>query len=407
MIKSKNNKALCVLNFSGRYGGAEKRYVTLFNRLVENHLDYYLIINTKLYRLFLSSSVIKPHERIILFNDGGDGIPVNKKGTFGINCKHKTKENSVLRLFLGHWKYFLKTAFLWLRLSFFFICRVRQYQIKRLYTVWQGGIWTWMWCRFLKIRLVYSVNASGNLMLDKNIYRIFDSQYHVLQNADMLDFLSPSLVQDYTKALGLKKIRGKQVVTPNSFIDYTNYYPEEPKKEWVIFSGRLESVKNPMLFLEAVNKLSKSYQNPYVKFLVMGTGSLLGRMQKYIHEHNLENVEFTGLYSCPWEIIRKSSVFASLQAEENYPSQSLIEAMACENGIVATDVGNTRLLVTEEEGILVEPNPEPVAQAFLELLSNTELREKLGRNARQKVMKTQIIERFVEWFDAMMSEEAD
>jgi glycosyltransferase involved in cell wall biosynthesis len=262
-----------------------------------------------------------------------------------------------------------------------------------------------MWCRFLKIKLVYSVNASGNLILDQNIYRFFDSQYDVLQNADVLDFLSPSLSQDYTKALGGKKFKGKPVVTPNSFIDYVNYYPEKTKEKWVIFSGRLESVKNPMLFLKAVKEFSKYYQNFDVRFLVMGTGSLQRKMQEYVYVHNLKNVEFKGLYTRSWEIVRKSSVFASLQEEENYPSQSLIEAMACENGIVATDVGNTRLLVTEKEGILVEPKPESVAQAFLELLSNPEMREKLGANARQKVLKTQTIERFMEWFDDMMNEE--
>lgn len=401
---SKNNKALCILNFSGRYGGAEKRYATLFNRLMKEGRDYYLLINRGLYQLFVDNTLLRQHERILIFEDGTKVSnhheeekrrPIEKEISANIR-------KSAVRLFLGRWKYFLFTLFLWLRFSRFFVRQARQFRITRLYGVWQGGIWSWMWCKRMKIHLVYGVNASDKLMIYKNITRFFDSQYRVLQNADSLDFLSPSLVDDYRRAMG-SRMKGKVLKTPNSFIDFTNYYSVEPKKPWVVFLGRLEPLKNPMLFIEAINQLVKADRFRDVQFFIMGDGHLLFRLREYTSEQHLENVIFTGLHPKPWEILQQSSVFVSLQTSENYPSQSLMEAMACENGVVVTDVGDTRKLVTAQEGLLVQHDYQEVASAIARLLDNPLLRKQLGENARQKVLKNHTLERFVKWFEGVMN----
>lgn len=399
MVRKKNNKALCLLNFSGRFGGAEKRYATLFNRLMEQQRDYYLIINSCLYSILTDSSVLKPNERIILFRDGKD---FNSSAVGSKPLRKTNPKKSKLRLFLGRWKYFLKTTLLWVRFSRFFVGVIKNNRINTLYGVWQGGIWTWMWCRLLGVRLIFSVNGSGFLNTETNITRFFDSQYHVLKHANVLDFLSPSLKVDYIRRMG-KKINGSCVVTPNSFIDYTHYYPVYPKKPWVVFLGRLEPIKNPMVFMEAVKEIELTHSDMEVSFYVMGTGSMLGAMQQFASQNNLKKVTFTGLHPHPWEILRVSSVFVSLQRDENYPSQSLIEAMACENAVIVTDVGDTRQLVTEKEGVLVQDDPAQVAHNIVKLLMDEDLRKQKGQCARQKVLDNHTLDRFVLWYDNLMS----
>jgi glycosyltransferase involved in cell wall biosynthesis len=401
MPEKHQNKALCVLNFSGRFGGAEKRYATLFNHLMVQGADYYLIMNTRLYRLLVNSFLLRASERIILFNDGGDGIP-----RAHVNSRKQAQEvsrKSTARLFLGRWKYFLRTMLLWLRFSLFFIRQIQKKQIKTIYGVWQGGIWTWMWCRLLKVKLIFSVNSSGMLNMETNVTKFFDSQYWVLQHADVADFLSPSLKENYTREMG-GKIGGHCVVTPNSFIDYTHYYAVFPKKPWVVFLGRLEPIKNPMIFLEAVRIIQQTMPAVEITYFVMGTGNMLNSMQRFVSRNQLRNVRFTGLHSKPWQILRESSVFVSLQRDENYPSQSLIEAMACENGIVVTDVGDTRMLVTESEGLFTNAEPMDVADNIIKLLINPDLREKTGEKAREKVIHYHTIDRFARWFDDMMND---
>jgi glycosyltransferase involved in cell wall biosynthesis len=396
------NRALCVLNFSGRYGGAEKRYATLFNRLMADGLDYYLIMNTRLYRLLVNSSILLPHDRIVLFHDGGNGVPRKMKNQSGQSSSNELSVSQKIIQFFGSWKYFLKTFFLWLRFSFFFVRKARSLRIKKVYAVWQGGIWMWMWCKWMGIQMVYSVNASDKLMLYRNILKFFDSQYWVLQYAQQLDFLSPSLVRGYQEALGAK-LKGEKLVTPCSFVDFTNYFAIEPKKPWVVFLARLEPIKNPMLFLEVVNVLLKDQKFGEVTFFVMGTGSKLSRMQQYASEQGFENVVFTGLHPRPWQILQQSMVFVSLQSNENYPSQSLMEAMACENGVVVTDVGDTRMLVTGQEGVLVSADYLKVAEAIRSLFEEEGLRQRLGKAAREKVTTNHTLERFVEWFEKIMA----
>jgi glycosyltransferase involved in cell wall biosynthesis len=72
--------------------------------------------------------------------------------------------------------------------------------------------------------------------------------------------------------------------------------------------------------------------------------------------------------------------------------------MACENAIIASDVGETRLLVTENEGILVQLDAESIAEAINKLFSANGLIEKLGTNARRKVMQEQSVEKFAPYF---------
>ncbi len=198
------------------------------------------------------------------------------------------------------------------------------------------------------------------------------------------------------------KLKGNILKTPNSFVDYTHYYPVYPKKRRVVFLGRLEPLKHPMLFMEAVKLLLKNRKYEDVEFYVVGTGSEISRLKQYAHDQDMRNVVFYGLYSRPWEILRQASVFVSLQTSENYPSQSLIEAMACETGVVVTDVGDTRQLVTEQEGILVSHDNVEVAGAIARLLDNPGLRKSLGENARLKVINNHTLGKFVEWFEGIM-----
>jgi glycosyltransferase involved in cell wall biosynthesis len=100
----------------------------------------------------------------------------------------------------------------------------------------------------------------------------------------------------------------------------------------------------------------------------------------------------------PIHILLKSKVFVSLQDIDNYPSQSLLEAMACGCAIIATDVGLTRQLLGEDCAILIPPQPTALAEALRQVLANPTLRSTLGANARRVVTTQQTIERFADYF---------
>ena len=88
----------------------------------------------------------------------------------------------------------------------------------------------------------------------------------------------------------------------------------------------------------------------------------------------------------------------SIQSDNNYPSQSLIEAMACENAIIASDVGETRRLVDSEVGILVPLSAISIANAIISLLDDPIECALKGKKARIKVLNEHTLEKFVEYF---------
>jgi glycosyltransferase involved in cell wall biosynthesis len=134
-----------------------------------------------------------------------------------------------------------------------------------------------------------------------------------------------------------KNFKEKKVLfTPNSFILYNNFNAEFPKKNWVVFSARLTKIKNPQLLLEAVSSLKEKNFNEFSLYF-LGEGILLPELVKQKDEFKFENVFFEGGVPETAKYLKQSKIFISLQRDENYPSQSLLEAMR--KRIIASDVG--------------------------------------------------------------------
>ncbi|MBK7498974.1 MAG: glycosyltransferase family 4 protein [Ignavibacteriales bacterium] len=117
------------------------------------------------------------------------------------------------------------------------------------------------------------------------------------------------------------------------------------------FAARLTKIKNPELLLKAVLIMKEQKFNDF-KVYFLGEGILLQKLINEAIELKLDNVFFEGGVSDTAKYLSKCKIFISIQNDNNYPSQSLLEAMACENAIIASDVGETRKLVSEDEGFL-------------------------------------------------------
>jgi glycosyltransferase involved in cell wall biosynthesis len=188
------------------------------------------------------------------------------------------------------------------------------------------------------------------------------------------------------------------VVDPCSFTDYELFRPDEKKQDKVVFSGRLIALKNPLLFLEAVNILQKTSADGLGgwKFYLRGDGEEKEALTAYVRAHRLEAyVEIGAGEMSP--LLNASKIFCSIQHFGNYPSQALLEAMGAGNAIIATDVGNTRMLLDENCSILIDEDPQQLADAITLLMKDDGRRAALGRIAREKVMQEHSLERFAEF----------
>lgn len=221
-----------------------------------------------------------------------------------------------------------------------------------------------------------------------------------LKKADAYDVLHPMVAEKF-EAFGLS--REKMHVAPCSFVDYSTI-PDPTgvtKRNEVVFSSRLVEGKGVEDMLAAAKLLGDSG----CSVTIMGDGSLAEKVRSEIDADGPRNVRLLGFVPNPPRIMVEAKVFCSLQRGSNYPSQSLIEAMACGCAVVATDVGDTRMLVDEKVGILVRAGrPREIADAIATLLADPERCERCGRAARKRVLETMRVERYASFLEELYEE---
>ena len=109
--------------------------------------------------------------------------------------------------------------------------------------------------------------------------------------------------------------------------------------------------------------------------------------QRGIHKNLLDIVEIFSTRNT-YEILNKSKIFISAQKYTNYPSQCLLEAMSSENAIIATNVGETSLLVRNRfNGFLINPNSTDLENKILELIKDEDLIRTMGKRSRSLILK--------------------
>jgi glycosyltransferase involved in cell wall biosynthesis len=398
-------KAIAIINPSG-LGGAEKRYITLYNYLQKQKTDIFLIINRGLLLLAQDKGLLLEGRNILVVDMSFDSAGNSKTGRRDFT-KTKKRLNDLLdsasiqnssRLnrdkiqnFVGSYSSFVKSWIRWLEFKKKIVPMIRENGIDTVYTVWLAGIWLQPLKKKLHLKFIHSFNDSGYSSISNKILDYYKSEYWIIKKADKVDCLSKRLkIGLMNKIKGLKE--NKLYVSPCSFLDYSKLYAEE-KENVIVFCGRLEKIKNPLLFLKAIKLFNSEIPSEW-QVLVIGTGSLETDMMAYIKRNQLDCVKMLGYVSEPERYLRKSRIFVSIQQEDNYPSQALMEAMACENAIIASDVGDTRLLIDQECGELVEINCKSIGESILKMVEKAHGLHVYGKSARKKVMSEHTIERY-------------
>lgn len=191
---------------------------------------------------------------------------------------------------------------------------------------------------------------------------------------------------------------GKIAVPPGSVVDAERFQPATAKERWVVFAGRLVEEKNPILFVEALPAVSRAV--PEARFLLFGEGPLSTQVAELVARLRLSACVEVGFKPDLAPVLGRALVFVSLQRQDNYPSQSLLEAMSAGMAVVATDVGLTWQLVDEETGLRVKPEPSEVAEAVITLLRDPGRCRAMGAAARRRVISKHSEAQYERYLDA-------
>jgi len=165
-------------------------------------------------------------------------------------------------------------------------------------------------------------------------------------------------------------------------------------------TGRITAEKGYLELIEALAKLR--FQFPNIHLLVIGgqlsseRDAFQSQLSQLIQQQNLDKyVTFTGFRSDIPELLGLVDVFTLPSYREGLP-RSILEAMAMQLPIVATDIRGCREAVVDgQTGLIVPPqNSEKLAEALGKLLADASMRESFGKTGRQRV-EAEYDERFV------------
>jgi glycosyltransferase involved in cell wall biosynthesis len=195
---------------------------------------------------------------------------------------------------------------------------------------------------------------------------------------DCLSKQTANIIRKYIRRKDAHKIR----IAPCSFTDLSRSKTSNDRDIDVIYISRFVDGKG----LELLERIYGDIAN--INFYACGFGPLKPRIPK---ERIMKTNE-------SFDLLSRSKIFLSIQKWNNYPSQTLLEAMSCECAIIATDVGETRNIVDDECAVLIPYDASALRDAIFFLLSNPARAEELGKNARKKLLREHTIERYMEYF---------
>jgi phosphatidylinositol alpha-mannosyltransferase len=192
-----------------------------------------------------------------------------------------------------------------------------------------------------------------------------------------------------------KYFAGDYRIIPNA-IDVNFFRPDaEPMPELsdgrprILFMGRFEPRKGLKFLLMAMPDIIRAV--PDVELVVVGTGFLGYSYKSYLDKEAQEHVRWVGLI--PGEqrprYLAGCDVFCSPATGNESFGIVLLEAMATETPVVASDIPGYRSVMTEnEQGLFVSPRDSAeLAQAIIRLLKDKELSRRLGEGGRKRAIE--------------------
>lgn len=173
----------------------------------------------------------------------------------------------------------------------------------------------------------------------------------------------------------------------------------------LVFIGRLVKLKGLDLLISAFSEIYQKYPNTHLS--IIGSWEQEDSLKAQSKQLNLQNaVTFSGALSHDEiisEILPQTDIFINPSLQEGLPT-TVIEALMAKTTVVATDVGWTREISSEQDLIIVNPNNKTSLKSWIEKaiqtfeavsgLSETSVRKKFDR--KQNVLSyTQLYNRLI------------
>jgi glycosyltransferase involved in cell wall biosynthesis len=153
-----------------------------------------------------------------------------------------------------------------------------------------------------------------------------------------------------------------------------------------------------------VAKVLERLQNKNIKYTVIGGGIYLKQVKEEVTKRRI-SVEFTGFLTDPKPFLAASDIFLYYSYQDNFPNV-ILEAMACGLPVVTNNVGAVSEIIQNEKDGYIAATDDAYLEYLLNLLSDVELRTKIGENARKAVEAkfewAKIVDEYIKIYKALL-----
>lgn len=232
----------------------------------------------------------------------------------------------------------------------------------------------------------------GNLIFSKSV--LLHAITSILRRVERYLFTHVDWVithgpMDYEK---IKRITKRVTLIP-LWIDTEKFKPIESQKrrheknKVLLFVGRLAFIKGVKYLLRAFKQVLETY--PDATLVLVGSGQDEKEYRKIAMELGIQKeIKFIGYvpHDKLSRYYQSADVYVLPSLREEF-SNTILEAIACQVPVVATNVGSNPYLVKDgSTGFLVPPKHSDVlADRIIYVLSNQDIARKTASNARQSI----------------------
>jgi len=159
--------------------------------------------------------------------------------------------------------------------------------------------------------------------------------------------------------------------------------------------GNLREVKDHKTFIKVASEISRKFQN--IKFLIAGKGPLERELKKIAELSGLKKkIVFVGFIKEIEKVYSAIDIFVLTSFWEGCPL-SILEAMSFGIPVVSFSVGDVPYIIQNgKDGFFVKDRDfTELIEKIKLLLKNETLRDKIGKNAKEKIRREFTVEKMV------------
>jgi len=247
--------------------------------------------------------------------------------------------------------------------------------------------------------------------MDKLIYLLATKV--VIDSHSQRDFLINNNIIGRNKSfvIGDGSICGvdTKLFSPNKIKKYKTRELLGIKKNKIVFLyiGRVTIEKGIIELIKAYSKVARKVNNTFL--LIVGPNETNYRNMKKLCDINIRNsIKFLPLTHFPEEYMVASDICCLPSYREGFGSV-IIESASCEIPAIGTNIyGLKDAIINGETGLLIKVKDiEDLAENMILLANNKDLRKKMGKNGRKRVVekfdKNEVIKKLLKFIDKELS----